>query len=90
MKVKTPGTLPQGMTPDPSSYFHITPEGGLFVYGAGRKLEPEDINAISDADPRLFRSEAPSAVQTDGYGHANRLLDILNGVRTGRWFRRRR
>jgi hypothetical protein len=73
------------MTLDPNSYFHIKPDGGIWLFGPGRKLSNEDYAAISAADPRLTPDAQEPQVESDSYGHANRLLELLGGTRIGRW-----
>lgn len=83
------GTTPQGMEPEPTSYFHIDPRGGLYVFGHGRELTPEDHTAITQADPRLRPADQIPNVEPDSYGHAHRLLDLVSSTRLGRWFETR-
>lgn len=86
MGTKAIWNAPQGMKPVPSTYFHITPDGGIRQFGGGRTLSPDEQNTINNADPRLSPAEGPTPqIQTDGYGHANRLLEILGTIRKGRW-----
>lgn len=86
MKVHSTYEAPHGMLPDENSYFHIRPDGGVFVYGAGRHLSPGDHAAIQSADPELWDAAKGNVeVEPDDYGHANRLLKILEGTRIGRW-----
>lgn len=80
MKVRTVGNVPQGMSPDQTSYFHIQPDGGVYQFGSGRVLDDADHQALNGADQNLTPAGAQPKVQSDGYGHANRLLEIL-----GRW-----
>ncbi len=85
MKVHTFSETPQGMSAAEKSYFHITPEGGVYLYGGGRALDNNDHAAISGADPRLQRADQAPEIEPDAYGHANRLLEILGGRQVGKW-----
>jgi hypothetical protein len=80
MKVRAVGQVPHGMIPDPTSYFHIQPDGGVYQFGSGRVLNDEDYGTLKEADPNLNPVGAQPKVETNGYGHANRLLEIL-----GKW-----
>lgn len=86
MKTQTFTAVPQGMSPDPTSYFHIKPDGGVYQVGSGRKLNDEDYGTLKNADPNLDPVTKQPKVQTDGYGHANRLMEILGVKKLGRWF----
>jgi hypothetical protein len=61
----------------PGSAFHITPEGGVFSYGPGRKLTPQDHGVLAMADLRLRPSAPPAVQNTDGYGHSQNIYDKL-------------
>lgn len=89
MKVRTVHESPMGMMPEPSSYFHIDPQGGLYVYGHGRELTPEDHAAIREADPRLRPAGEIPKMESDSYGHANRILELLGGKKLSQWIETR-
>jgi len=74
---------------DPTSFFHITPDGQVWLYGADRTLSDEDKALISDAHPniKIFHDnhyprkpnfERAPVIRDDGFGHAQNVLDILN------------
>ena len=67
-----------GLTVRCETAFHICPDGEVWQFGEGRKLTWDDQNLLMYTACHLhfdpFR--APS-VETDGYGHANRLLELL-------------
>lgn len=87
VRTGTPAAVPQGMAPDPTSYFHIKPDGGIWLYGSGRQLSDDDYATIGNADPRLLQAQTAPQVDPDSYGHANRLLEILKGSSLRRWLR---
>jgi hypothetical protein len=75
----------QGGGVKPGTPFHID-NGRIWQYGEGRDLPKGDRHIVRDADPRLdpyswFNSGSQQPeVQTDNYGHADKLLNLVGCV----------
>lgn len=85
MAVRATGNVPHGMLPDRTSFFHIQPNGGVYLHGSGRTLNDDDYALLKDADSNLDPVSQQPKVESDSYGHANRLLELLSNLRPGRW-----